>query len=88
MDHWLTAQLIADVREMREDEHFALLIAPVKNAERTREKIREAVPLSVPAAARLLRSHNRDRSGLVGFGEFARAMSALSPRATLEEKVQ
>ena len=27
---------------MREDEHFALLIPPVKNAERTREKIREA----------------------------------------------
>ena len=36
------ARLIADVREMREDEHFALLIPPVKNAERTREKIREA----------------------------------------------
>ncbi len=37
-----SARLIADVREMRDDEHFALLIAPVKNAERTREKIREA----------------------------------------------
>ena len=46
----------------------------VQRLPQVREKIREAVPLSVPAAARLLRSHNRDRSGWLAFTEFRAAL--------------
>ena len=36
------ARVISDVHEMREDERLALMVAPVKNADRAREKIRRA----------------------------------------------
>jgi serine/threonine-protein phosphatase 2B regulatory subunit len=43
---------------------------------------------TVPLFHRVLTYHNVDNSGLVSFSEFARAMSALSPNATLDEKLQ
>ena len=43
---------------------------------------------SVPLFHRVLQRYNEDHSGLIPFAEFARAMSALSPRATLEEKLE
>ena len=43
---------------------------------------------TVPMFHRVLTYHNVDNSGLVSFTEFAHAMSALSPNATLDEKLQ
>ena len=43
---------------------------------------------TIPLMHRVLTIHNQDRSGLITFAEFARAMSALSPKATLDEKLR
>ena len=43
---------------------------------------------TIPLMHRVLTVHNKDRSGLIQFAEFALAMSALSPKATLEEKLR
>ena len=43
---------------------------------------------SVPLFHRVLTLHNADKSGLISFSEFAHAMSALSPNATMDEKLQ
>lgn len=42
----------------------------------------------IPLFQRILQLQNEDRSGMISFGEFAKAMSALSPLATVEEKIQ
>ena len=53
------------------------------------ERMRDIPETSVfPLFQRVAAMHNTDNSGDIEFGEFVRSMSALSPRATLEEKLQ
>jgi Ca2+-binding EF-hand superfamily protein len=53
------------------------------------EKLRDLPESSVvPLFQRILQKYNTDHSGMISFAEFARALSSLSPRATLEEKLR
>ena len=53
------------------------------------EKARDMPETSViPLFQRVVQLHNTDKGGFIEFTEFAHAMSALSPRATLEDKLR
>ena len=77
------ARLIADVNDMRDDETACVVIASVKNAERVREKIKEATsehsgnPNMWPFI-QLIGDLLRASVILGGFGAFADAWSTLS----------
>ena len=52
------------------------------------ERMRDIPETSVfPLFQRVAQLHNTDNSGFIEFGEFVKAMSSLSPRATLDEKL-
>ena len=53
------------------------------------ERLRDLPETSVvPLMQRILQKFNDDNSGMISFAEFARALSTLTPRTTLEQKLR
>ena len=82
------ARVIVDVNDMREDETACVMIAPVKGAERVREKIKEAASTggtNMWPFIQLIGDLLRASVILGGFDAFADAWSTLSSGFDVEE---